>query len=225
MKKAMNALLSVFLTVTLAGCGSSSDSTPAPTTNTSEKETAVPETPSPVPTQNSSTYDTYKVGDTIYTYSDITFTLSEVGISETISREPDDTFLLPAEDGFKSGEAYRFLYYKIDFTYTGKEPKKQYGLFYMQGYAQQIQLKTEFFSASVFRPVGAEEWMTGGYSSGAGQIIRPLIELPYGDNYEFTPSDQMYEARGMVVFPTEELEKGPVKLNLNNYVFEIDPQS
>ncbi len=225
MKKAMNALLSVFLTVTLAGCGSSSESTPAPTLETTEKETAVPETPASAPAQNSSTYETYKVGETIHAYSNLTFTLSEAGISETISRDPDDTFLLPKEDGLRSGDAYRFLYYKIDFTYTGKEPVKQYGLFYIQGFSRQIQTNFEFISASVFRPVGAEEWMAGGYSSGAAQIFSSLIEMTPGETYEFTPSDRMYEARGMLLFPKEELEKGPVKINLNNYEFEIDLQN
>ena len=135
MKKAINILLTAFLAVTLAGCSSSSDPTPAPTSGTSEKETAEPEpTPEPsAPAQASSTYEVYKLGDTINTYGDITFTLTEVGVSETISREPDDTFLLPSEDGFKSGDAYRYLYYKIDFKYTGNKPAKQYDLFYMLG--------------------------------------------------------------------------------------------
>lgn len=93
--RSLHVLLSILLTASLAGCGSSAK--PESDSKTDEMAPAPEESSTPESEGISPKDQTYKIGDTI-TADDHEFTLVDAGFSDYISVTADDTFLQRAAD-------------------------------------------------------------------------------------------------------------------------------
>ncbi len=74
---------------------------------------------------------------------------------------------------------------------------------------------------SVFRKPG-EDWMLS--AAGSDPAIGSIVTnsgVEYVDKYEYQPSDQKYEARGLINIQKDLLTDGPLTVFINEYMFEI----
>ena len=221
-RKSFKVLLSLFMTVSLAGCGSpaESGSTEKPQKEeTQKKEEPTPETETEPAAETSSKDQIYHAGDTITT-DEFIFTVTDLGFADTVSMTSDDSFFLKADKGYDARENSRFLYYSVDFQYIDSVADEIYSPFYVPEYTID---NATFVSGSVsaFRKEG-DKWMISAYSGdGSFMFLTSSVGMEYNDRYEFQPSDQKYQARGLIYVSNDNLSKGTLTVKIRKYKFEV----
>ncbi len=81
--------------------------------------------------------------------------------------------------------------------------------------------QTVINAMTVFRKAG-EDWMLS--AAGSDPAIGSIVTnsgVEYVDKYEYQPSDQKYEARGLINIQKDLLTDGPLTVFINEYMFEI----
>ncbi|MCR4951883.1 MAG: hypothetical protein K6A40_11230 [Solobacterium sp.] len=217
MKKLLSSVMSLFLAATLTGCGSSSAPKPSSAPDDSGKASAAPETDkTPEPSAVSPRDQVYKVGDTVTT-DDFEITLTDARIVDKISTQADDTFLTEVTGAENSGDV-GFLIYNAEFKYLGS---------YEDDFARPLAVdmygigntyySSEFLCA--FRKTG-ENWQVTVCSPLFTSIAQSLGADPTA-RFTFEPSDQTYQARGVLRVTKEDVKDQTVTINLQKYQFEI----
>ena len=217
-KKSFKLLLSVFLTASLTGCSSSSGSGSAAR---SEKEEKPSQETEPSPASEISPRDqVYHVGDTI-TADDFVFTVTDAGLADAVSGTPDDSFLTKADSGaVPAGEDFRFVYYTVDYQYTGSFADEDVWTFLPEeAKAGNITFLPNAMAA--FRKTG-DAWIISGVVQDPLLIsIANSSGCERQEEYEYQPSDQKYQARGIISVKKDMLNDGPVTIKIKKYNIEI----
>lgn len=218
--KSVKLMMAVLLSASMCGCGSEAE--PGPDTDSKEKETetapeTAPETAVPEESEISSEDQVYHVGDTI-TADDFIFTLSDAGFAGTVSKEADDSFLLKADEGMEIYDGALYLYYAVDYQFTGSFADEEYYSFFTDRYTVG---NTSFMTdgLTVFRKAGGD-WTV----SGCGTRFQSIAASVGGDlsgKYTYEPSDEKYEAHGILIAEEKNLTEDSVIIELMGYKFEI----
>lgn len=212
------ACLSLFMTVSLTGCGSSSKEDADTTQKENETEqTETEETQTAAePKEISSRDQVYKTGDTVIS-DEYEFTLTEAEYVDAFSIQPDDTFLQKT-DADTPPEDYQWLIYNVDYRYIGSSSNYDMGMFAVDEYlVGNNGYGSDFVCA--FRKAG-ENWIVSKYSPFFVSFSN-IISSYSSDMYKYEPSDQMYQARGALRVKNDTLTDEPLIIDLEHYKFEI----
>lgn len=216
------AILSLFMTVSLTGCGSSSKEDADKTQKETETEQTAAETEetetAEAPKEISSRDQIYKVGDTVVT-DKYEFTLTAAEYADAFSIQPDDSFLQTA-DTETPPQDYQWLIYNVEYRYIASYSSDDLGMFAADEYSVgQNHYGSEFVCA--YRKEG-DSWIVSQYTpffAGLSAIVNSYSPAAY--TYE--PSAQMYQARGALKVMKEDITDEPLMIRLERYQFEIHP--
>ncbi len=222
--KSFRVLLSILLAASLTGCGSSAESgsaeKPQEEEETVEEEEPAQEEETAAVPEISPEDQIYHVGDTVTT-DEFIFTVTDLGLADSVSLTPDDTFFLKSDgSGLSAGEGKVFLYYSVDYQYIGSYANDFMNPFLVDEYdIGNMGFLSSF--VSVFRKA-SEEWKVNVFSGdGRFQSLPDYTGCEIVNNYEYEPSDQKYQARGVIYVDKANLDKGTITVEINDYDFEV----
>ncbi len=216
--RSFHVLLSILLTASLAGCGSSAK--PESESKPGETETAPEESNTTEPAEISSRDQIYKIGDTITT-DEYEFTLVDAGFADYISGEADDTFLLKAENGLDAGEGSKLFYFSVEYKHL--KPGRMvtdYPFF-----------TNEVASDNTARAGGCVmAYRKAELGWHLAYLTAPFTSIPYiatmfqPDDIEYQSEEGTYQARGAIFVSQDFIDNGNghFTFKLNRYVFEFE---
>lgn len=198
MKKIFSLILAVVICLSLCACEKNNTDNSPKTTTTETTESNVIEIGKEHITKN------------------FTFTVNEIGFSESICIEKGDKIGLPSEtgDAIKASEGYGWLYYSVSYKFTGSEKMDA-----VTQFASSIKYGDTYFSTPnlrFFKYDGA--WHGLAYYWGNGTSIG--LNLPATDSYhQHDPFvEKYYELHGAVQVANKAVEDKETELILQLFL-------
>ena len=204
MNKPLLFVLTLAICLSLCACGAenTSGNDPVTSNDTSTGDTV----DTSIKEQEEKAY--FEVGKET-TVENFTFTVNEIGFSDSICIEGGDTLGIASNtgDSISANEGYGWLYYSISYKFTGNEKLPAQGQF-----LHSVEYKDNYFMTPYLRFIKYDGvWHGLDYSDIPIGVPLPATNI----TYEYDPLvEQDYELHGAVQVPTKAVEDTETPLTL-----------